>query len=329
MRSVFKRLRMVFVVGMIALIVWYALADRSLHPGPQVFHLPHGTTMHAFARMLQHRHVIDSADSFVALARLTGKGSRLQAGDYRFPDPTTPLGILRWVVEGRVIEYPLTLIPGWTFNDIRHAIAKAPHLKNDLKGLSRPAIRAILHESKSLEGSFFPDTYFYTNGARAIGLLRRAHRRMKSLLASEWDHRASGLPLKSPEQALILASLVEKETAKAGERRTIAGVFINRLRLGMRLQTDPTVIYSLGKHYHGVLTSADMAVPSPYNTYLHYGLPPTPIGLCSRRALHAALHPAQTHALYFVATGQGGHVFSDTLKAQDREIRKYELTGHP
>lgn len=329
MRRLFRKILAVFVLGATTVGVWYFLADRPLHPGRQVFHLPAGTTMHGFADILQRRHVIDFSDPFILLAKLKGDGSALKTGDYRFPASTTPLAILQRVVEGRVIQYPFTLIPGWTFHQIRAAFAKAPHLHDNLKDLTHPAIRAALHEKMSLEGSFFPNTYFYTNGASALSILRRAHRRMRIELARAWKHRALHLPVRTPQQALILASLIEKETAKAGERRKIAGVFVNRLRLGMRLQTDPTVIYSLGRAYHGVLTGADLAFKSPYNTYIHYGLPPTPIGLCSQRALYAALHPAKTQALYFVATGRGGHVFSDTLRAQDREIRKYELDGHP
>ena len=315
------------LVGVLCL--WYWLADRTLHPGPAVYHLPSGTTMHSFADILKRRHVIDFPDSFVLLARLERDGRGLKAGDYRFRDPTNPIHILDKVVAGRVIEYPLALIPGWRFRNIRQALTKAKHLRNNIKGLSNKKIEALLHESNSLQGSFFPDTYFYTNGATATSLLRRAHRRMKAMLQKDWKGRALHLPLKTPEQALILASLVEKETAKAGERRKIAGVFVNRLRLHMRLETDPTVIFSLGNRYHGVLTAPDLSFPSAYNTYLHYGLPPTPIGLVSSRALYAALHPQKTAALYFVATGHGGHVFSDTLKAQDREICKYELNGHP
>ena len=308
---------------------WYLLADRPLHPGVKTFHLPTGTTMRAFAELLQRRHVIDSANTFVALAELTGEGDALKTGVYRFPDPTTPLGILHRVVTGQVVEYPLTLVPGWTFHQVRQALARAPHLTDDVGGRSHAAVRAALHMHASLQGAFFPDTYYYTYGASATSVLARARKRLRALLGKDWRKRAPDLPLRTPQQALILASLIEKETAKAGERRKIAGVFVNRLRLGMRLETDPTVIFGLGKRYHGVLTSTDLAYPSPYNTYLHYGLPPTPIGLCSARTLYAALHPDKTRALYFVATGRGGHVFSDTLQAQDEAIRKYEIDSTP
>ncbi len=317
------------VVGGLFAAGWYLLADRTLHPGAKTFHLPTGTTMRAFAEQLQRRHVIDSANSFVALAELTGEGNALKTGVYRFSDPTTPLDILRKVVAGQVVEYPLTLVPGWTFHQVRQALAHAPHLTDDVAHRPHAAVRAALHMHESLEGAFFPDTYYYTYGASATSVLARAHKRLRALLGKDWRKRAPHLPVRTPRQALILASLIEKETAKAGERRKIAGVFVNRLHLGMRLETDPTVIFSLGKRYHGVLTSADMAYPSPYNTYLHYGLPPTPIGLCSARALYAALHPDKTRALYFVATGRGGHVFSDTLQAQDEAIRKYEIDTAP
>lgn len=324
-----SRFPKIVAVSFGVLCLWYWLAERPLHPGSGMYRLSPGTTMHSFADILKRRHVIDFPDSFVLLARLKGDGRGLKAGDYRFRDPTSPIRILNKVVSGRVVEYPLVLIPGWRFRDIRQALAHAKHLRDNIKGLSNLKVEALLHESNGIQGSFFPDTYFYTNGATATSLLRRAHRRLKALLRKDWKARALHLPLKTPEQALILASLVEKETAKDGERRKIAGVFVNRLRLHMRLETDPTVIFSLGKRYHGVITAADLSFPSPYNTYLHYGLPPTPIGLVSSRTLYAALHPEKTRALYFVATGQGGHVFSDTLGAQDREIRKYELDGHP
>lgn len=325
MRQLFKIVAVILALGGL----WYFLADRPLHPTAKVFRLPPGTSMHAFAYMLKRRHVIDFADPFIILARIEGDSSGLKAGDYRFADPTTPFNVLRKVVSGQVVEYPLLLVPGWTFQQIRQALAKAPHLRDNIRTSSHPQIRKLLHITNSLQGNFFPDTYFYTAGTSATAVLRRAHRRLKKLLLSEWLQRAPHLPLKTPEQALILASLVERETAMAGERRKIAGVFVNRLRLGMRLETDPTVIFGLGAHYHGLLTTSDLAFPSPYNTYLHYGLPPTPIGLASQRTLYATLHPDKTQALYFVATGHGGHVFSDSLKAQDRAIRKYELDQHP
>ncbi len=325
MRALLRTFAALLGFGALAIAGWYWLADWPVHPGHRVYRLPTGTTMRSFAEQLKRRHVLDFVDPFVALAEIEGWGQALKSGVYRFPDPTTPLEILRMVVDGRVVEYPVTLVPGWTFHQVRVTLGHAPHLRNDVHGLSRAAIRKALHLHASLEGNFFPDTYFYTTDATALSILARAHAREKRLLRSDWQARAPGLPLRTPEQALILASLIERETARAGERRKIAGVFVNRLRLGMMLETDPTVIFGLGKRYHGTLTSADLAFPSPYNTYLHYGLPPTPIGLCSSRALYAALHPAKTKALYFVATGQGGHVFSDTLKAQDREIRKYEL----
>ena len=325
MRSFFRGILGILVLGGICVGGWFFLADRPLHPGSRTFHLPAGTTMRAFAVMLKQHHVIDSADSFVALAELMGEGQALKSGVYRFPDPATPVRILHMVASGQVVEYPLTLVPGWTFRQVRQALVQAPHLQDNIKGLSHTAVRAALHMQGSLEGAFFPDTYYYTYDAPATSILARARKRLQALLRKDWRRRAPHLPIHTPEQALILASLVEKETAKAGERRKIAGVFVNRLRLGMRLETDPTVIFSLGKRYRGVLTSADLAFRSPYNTYLHYGLPPTPIGLCSARALHAALHPDKTRALYFVATGRGGNVFSDTLQAQDQEIRKYEI----
>ncbi len=304
-------------------------ARWPLHPGDHVYHLPPGTTMRAFADKLHAQHVIGAVDPFLALARLTGNSNALQAGDYRLDDPTTPWKILNQVVEGHVVQYAVTLVPGWTFQQVRQAL-HGKHLRDNIAGLSNGAVMAMLgHPHVSAEGAFFPDTYFYTNAATATSILRRAYRRMHTLLMADWQKRAQDLPVVNPEQALILASLVERETAEDGERRKIAGVFVNRLRLHMPLQTDPTVIFGLGPRYQGVLTTSDLAVKSPYNTYLHVGLPPTPIALPSARTLYAAMHPSKTRALYFVATGLGGHVFSTTLQQQDREIIKYELHGHP
>lgn len=305
------------------------LADWPLRPAPRVYHLPPGTTMRQFADMLRRRHVMAFVDPFLVLAHITGNSNALKAGYYRFRSPTTPMQILNKVVTGRVIQYAITLVPGWTFDDVRRALAQAS-LHDNIRRLSAAAVMALIgHRGQSAQGQFFPDTYFYTHSATASSVLARAYARMQRLLAVDWRQRAPGLPLHSPEQALILASLIEKETAMRGERREIAGVFINRLRLGMPLQTDPTVIFCLGRRYHGVLTAQDMDCPGPYNTYLHRGLPPTPISLPSARALYAAVHPRKTKALYFVATGQGGHVFSDSLREQDKAIIKYELHGHP
>lgn len=305
------------------------LANWPLHPAPRIYHLPAGTTMRHFADMLRHRHVIAFVDPFLALAHITGNSDALKAGYYRFRNPTTPLQILDKVVSGRVIQYAITFIPGWTFAEVRHALAHGP-LRDNIRKLSAAAVMArIGHRGQSAQGQFFPDTYFYIHGATATSILARAYNRLHRLLAADWRQRLPGLPLQKPEQALILASLIEKETAMRGERREIAGVFVNRLRLNMPLETDPTVIFCLGRRYHGVLTAQDLDCKSPYNTYLHRGLPPTPIGLPSARALYAALHPRKTKALYFVATGLGGHVFSDTLQEQDKEIIKYELHSHP
>ncbi|MDA8362041.1 MAG: endolytic transglycosylase MltG [Gammaproteobacteria bacterium] len=319
----------VIAAGLVAAAMLFAYAWWPRHPAPHTYHLPVGTTMRAFAQDLKRQHVIGAVDPFLVLAHLAGESDALQAGDYRLDNPTNVWDILQQVVWGRVVQYPVTLVPGWTFQQVRQAL-HCPHLQDNIAGLSDHAIMArIGHPHTSAQGAFFPDTYFYTSSATATSILRRAYRRMHALLAADWRGRAADLPLSSPKQALILASLVERETAKDGERRKIAGVFINRLRLHMPLQTDPTVIFGLGPHYHGVLTASDLAFKSPYNTYLHIGLPPTPIALPGAPALYAAMHPLKTRALYFVATGLGGHVFSKTLQQQDREIIKYELHGHP
>lgn len=325
-----QRFKLLLVLTVVLGGSWYLLAERPLYPKSQIYDLRSGMTLRSFADQLRHQGVIDAADPFIVLGHLEGWARDLKAGDYQFKSPTTPFQILSTVVHGHVVQYSITLVPGWTFQQVEAALARAPHLRDNIQGKSDRAIMKLIgHPRHSAQGSFFPDTYFYTTHALATSILARAYRRMHRLLFAEWKARDAHLPLKRPEQALILASLIEKETAKAGERRLIAGVFVNRLRKGMCLQTDPTVIFSLGTRYHGVLTSADMRVNSPFNTYIHHGLPPTPIGLPGAPAIFAALHPAKTQALYFVGTGGDGHVFSDTLQEQDRAIIRYELHGHP
>jgi UPF0755 protein len=253
--------------------------------------------------------------------RLMGEQPRMEIGVYDIPAHASPAQIVRMFEAGQVVLDHITVIDGVTFADFLAELEADPDVTATLRGKSDAQIMAALgHPGENPEGRFFPDTYSFAPGTTDLTLLRVAYRKMSAELRRIWAHRSPGLPVHSAYQALILASIIEKETGLAGERARIAGVFVNRLRRGMPLQSDPTVIYALGKRYHGTLSAADMSVKSPYNTYLHSGLPPTPICLPSKAALHAAVHPANTRDLYFVATGKGGHVFSRTLARHDMQV---------
>ncbi|MNZ48707.1 putative aminodeoxychorismate lyase [compost metagenome] len=219
---------------------------------------------------------------------------------------------------------------GWTFHQVRELLSRQPKIEQTLAGLSDAEVMARLGQPGVFpEGRFFPDTYKYVRGTRDIDILRQAYQRMEGILVEEWGERASNLPYKEPYQALIMASLVEKETGVPGERAEIAGVFIRRLQKSMLLQTDPTVIYGMGQRYNGRITRADLREPTPYNTYVTPGLPPTPIALPGREAIHAALNPADGQSLYFVARGDGSHVFSDNLDDHNKAVQEYQLKRRP
>ncbi len=307
-------------------LLWFSL--RPLSPPPEIYLVRPGTSLHDFSRDLYRQHILSDPRSLVLLAYLHGESRDLKAGEYRFAPGITALGILHQVIAGKVVQYPFTLVDGWTFAEVMQALDSAPHMLHTLKNLTPAEIMVSLgHPGINPEGEFYPDTYDYASGMSDRDVLQRAYRRMQRVLEREWAMRDRGVPLKSPYEALILASIIEKESGLPSERRIIAGVFVNRLRLGMKLQTDPTVIYGMGSSYHGKITFADLRRWTPYNTYLIRGLPPTPIAMPGRDALHAALNPASTKALYFVARGDGTHVFSDTLQAQDRAVIKYQLHG--
>lgn len=256
--------------------------------------------------------------------RLTAARPRMEIGVYDIPAYSSPQQIVRMFEQGKVVLDRITVIEGNTFADFLAELDADPDVSATLRGKSDAQIMAALgHPGEKPEGRFFPDTYSFSPGTPDLTLLRIAYQKMSRELAGIWSHRGAGLPFDTPYQALILASMIEKETGVAGERARIAGVFVNRLRRGMRLQSDPTVIFALGSRYHGTLSAHDMTVKSPYNTYIHAGLPPTPICLPGKAALHAAVHPDHTKDLYFVATGKGGHRFARTLAQHDAQVLRY------
>jgi UPF0755 protein len=283
-----------------------------------------GDTLHGVFSRLSALGALAHPRAVELYLRVRDEQPRMEIGVYDIPPYSSPAQIVRMFEQGRVVLDHITVIDGVTFADFLAELDADPDVSATLRGKSDAQIMAALgHPGENPEGRFFPDTYSFAPGTTDLTLLRVAYRKMAAELQRIWAHRGADLPVHSPYQALILASIIEKETGLAGERARIAGVFVNRLRRGMPLQSDPTVIYALGKHYHGTLSAADMSVKSPYNTYLHTGLPPTPICLPSKAALHAAVHPAKTRDLYFVATGKGGHVFSRTLARHDAQVLSY------
>jgi UPF0755 protein len=291
------------------------------------YRVERGATLRDVAEELAGRGIIREKLYLRLLGRQRGDARRVKAGEYALTAGLTPATLLDLLVSGRVIEYSLTLPEGWTFRQVIEAVRSQPVLLQTLAPRAEPgAVMAALgFPGEHPEGRFFPDTYLFPRGTTDVQLLSRAHEQMTRVLAEEWEDRSEGLPIETPYEALTLASIVEKETGKAAERPTIAGVFVRRLRKGMLLQTDPTVIYGLGERFDGNLRRRDLESDTPYNTYTRAGLPPTPICMPGRHALHAALHPEAGDTLYFVATGDGGHHFSKTLKEHNRAVRRYQL----
>lgn len=257
--------------------------------------------------------------------RWSGQARQIRAGSYEAPAGTTPRELLDKIVAGREALETVRLPEGETLREWREALASAPHLKPASAGLDDAQLMAAIGApGQAPEGRFFPDTYAYGRGVSDLAVLRRAYRLMQRHLDNTWAGRAPDLPLNSADEALILASIVEKETGLADDRGLVAGVFVNRLRLGMRLQTDPTVIYGLGAAFDGNLRKRDLLADGPFNTYTRAGLPPTPIAMPSLASLHAAVHPATTKAIYFVARGDGSSVFSDNLADHNRAVNRYQ-----
>lgn len=299
-----------------------ALAVRQL----DVTIKPHSSVRSVTAQ-LRRGGVPIQTDLFVLMTRVLGLQSQLKSGNYEFKTGVTPYEVLQKMALGDVNEYVATIIEGWTFKRMRDELDANPALRHDTAGMSDAQLLAAIGAPPAPQGSgeglFFPDTYLFDKGSSDLDVYRRAYKLMQTRLNEAWAARAQGLPLKSPYEALTLASLVEKETGKAGDRPLVAAVFANRLKAGMPLQTDPAVIYGLGASYLGRLHKSDLQTNTLYNTYLHPGLPPTPIALPGAAALQAALNPASTAALYFVARGDGTSVFSDNLVDHNKAVDKY------
>lgn len=287
-----------------------------------------GTNLKRLAAQLHQNKVIDHPAYLVWLGRYKGSANKIHTGEYLIEPGTTPSVLLDKIMSGKQMQHALTLVEGWTFNQMMAVINSHEKLTHTLAGLSPAQIMEKLgHAGQHPEGRFYPDTYHFPRGTTDLEFLRRAYVQMEQYLQQEWPTREAGLPIKTPYEALILASIVEKETAVPEERPAIAGVFIRRLQKGMRLQTDPTVIYGLGKNYDGNIRKKDLLADTPYNTYLRKGLPPTPIAMPSKEAIAAVLHPAPGSALFFVSRRDGTHKFSDTLAEHNKAVQDFQLTG--
>ena len=306
-------------------LAWYARQPLHIEALPKSVNVTPGMNLRTLSTMLKREGVIGNAPVFWLLGRVLGKGSILKFGVYTLDQPLTPLALYAKFERGDVSQAVIQFIEGKNWREVRAALATQPMLRNDSAAMSDAELmHAIGAEESHPEGLLFPDTYFYAPHTSDLDVLRRAYRLQRDKLQDAWDTRAPGLPYRTQYEALIMASIVEKETGAAFERPQIAGVFLNRLRLGMRLQTDPTVIYGLGERFDGNLRKVDLQTDTPYNTYTRAGLPPTPIAMPSEAAILAALHPAKTDALYFVARKNGTHVFSSTLEAHNRAVNRYQ-----
>jgi UPF0755 protein len=289
--------------------------------------VPLGTSLPGVVRVLEQRGIATGNSWYWrALARQLGVAGRLHAGEYALAPGLTPTELLRKMAAGDVVQHHFTIVEGWTFRQLRLALAQDQGLLQTLAAVDdRELMRRLGAPGALAEGWFLPETYSYVKGMSDLDLLKRAHEAMQKLLDALWAEHPADFPLDSPYQLLTLASIVEKETGQAAERPQIAAVFLHRLKTGMRLQTDPAVIYGLGAQYDGRIHKRDLEADTPYNTYTRDGLPPTPIALPGKAALTAVMHPAATDALYFVARGDGTHEFSATLDAHNRAVVRYQL----
>jgi UPF0755 protein len=326
---------LVVLLGALAALLLWQEWQRSLDRPVQVpadgllFRVPPGASMSAVAQGLAAEGVLEHPEYLVWEARRLELAGRVQAGEYRIPPDLRVRELLDLLVSGEVVLHALTVVEGWTFAQLLDAVRADPVLQPTLAPDADGArvMARLGRPDEHPEGRFLPETYHFPRGTTDLELLGRAYRAMADALAEEWAARAPDLPLETPYEALTLASIIEKETGRAAERARIAGVFVRRLQRGMRLQTDPTVIYGMGDAFDGNLRRRDLRTDTPYNTYTRGGLPPTPIALPGRAAIHAALHPADGDALFFVSRGDGSHEFSATLAEHNAAVRRYQLGG--
>ena len=320
---------LVVVLGFLgAVTAWWAMRPLSLANQTVDISIEPQTTVRGIAQVVADAGVDVEPVLLYGFFRLSGQSRKLRAGSYEISQGESLLDLLRKLSRGEESLKAVGLIDGWTFKQFRAALAKAPNLNHDSQGLSDAELMARLGKpGVPPEGHFFPDTYTYGKGASELRVMERALHAMDKQLAVAWAQRDTSIILKSPDEALILASIVEKETGKESDRGMISSVFHNRLRINMPLQTDPTVIYGMGDAFDGNLRRVDLLSDHPWNTYTRKGLPPTPIAMPGRNALRATMHPDSSKALYFVARGDGSSVFSETLEAHNAAVNRYQRGG--
>ncbi|OFZ66628.1 MAG: aminodeoxychorismate lyase [Betaproteobacteria bacterium RBG_16_56_24] len=326
-----RLLKLVILLALLATagLVYYAYRPLTLPATPFEFDLKQGGSLKSTAREMQQAGLLSQQWPFVLLARSLGKSMQLKAGNYELKQPVSPLQLLQIITKGEFSQRRISVIEGWTFRQFRGVLDSNRYIAHNTTGLpDMEILQRIGATENHPEGLFFPDTYNFVSGSSDLEILKTAYHTMRQRLQDAWAARAANLPLQTPYQALILASIVEKETGIAGDRSMIAGVFVNRLRKKMLLQTDPTVIYGIGDKFDGNLRKRDLLKDTAYNTYTRRGLTPTPIALPGMAALQATLHPAQTDALYFVARGDGSSEFSATLAKHNRSVNRYQKLLH-
>lgn len=331
-QPVMRSLKFVVQLGVLILgafagwMAWFAFAPLSLEGAKSVdFSIPPGQTLRAASQQISDAGLGFMPWQFTLLARILGKAAEIKAGSYQAEQGLTPLSLLKKLTNGDFGQDQIVLIEGKNFRQFRNLLDSHPSIRHDTTNLTdREILTKIEAKEDHPEGLFFPDTYLFAKNSSDMEILRRAYHAMQKQLDREWQKRSPQIVITTPYQALVMASLVEKETGQATDRANIAGVFNNRLRLGMLLQTDPSVIYGLGKKFDGNLRKRDLLTDSPYNTYTRPGLPPTPIAMPGLAALQASLHPAQTDKLYFVARGDGYSEFSRSLEEHNRAVNKYQ-----
>jgi UPF0755 protein len=313
-------------LGLTAWMVYYAKTPLNIRPDAQEITIKPNSSLKSIAKQLVAQGVLKTEWPFVLLAKVLNKAPYLQAGDYTLNKNVNPYQLLLSLNHGKSTQGAITFIEGKTFKQMRQRLSKNDAIKHTIQNLSEAEVMQLVGKGEPhAEGLFFPETFYFDRGTLDTVILKRAYEIMQIKLEKAWQTRASNLPYKSRYEALIMASIIEKETGKASEREMIAGVFINRLRIGMRLQTDPTIIYGMGDDYKGNIRRKDLLKDTPYNTYTRSGLPPTPIAMPGLASIEAALHPADTKALYFVGKGDGSHAFSNSLAEHNRAVVKYQL----
>jgi UPF0755 protein len=305
---------------------WYLATPLAVAQLPVEVEIPRGASLRVAVERLEKAGIRVRANQFELLARAFGRGRDLKAGNYQFSAAMTPIELLEKLTRGDVTQAEVRLIEGWTFAQFRAALDASTDLRHDTLGLPDGELLSRLQAAEAHpEGLFFPDTYLFARGSSDLAVLRRAYRAMQRHLAAEWQTRQSNVPYRSPYEALIMASIIEKETGRPAERDTIGGVLVNRLRIGMRLQVDPTIIYGLGSGFDGNLKKVHLLTDGPYNTYTRAGLPPTPIAMPGLASLRSAMRPAKTDAFYYVSRGDGSSQFSRTIDEHNRAVAKYQL----